>query len=118
MKFRNLRTHPEVRDDGEGEYTVWQVQKADGNLEGQWHAIASYETEAEAEDHVKAAHDARYKRVSGEEEAPKWWDKDDEPEEEAAEEAPEWTLKTSPEDYLKKSPDGPKADLAKQILGV
>ena len=30
----------------------------------------------------------------------------------------EWTLKTSPEDYLDKYPDGPNADLARQVLGL
>lgn len=28
----------------------------------------------------------------------------------------EWTLKTSPEDYLSRYPDGPKADLAKRVI--
>jgi hypothetical protein len=32
-------------------------------------------------------------------------------------EVEEWNLKTSPEDYLKRSPDGPNAELARRILG-
>ena len=38
-------------------------------------------------------------------------------EEEATEAVPEWPLKTPPEKYLEKTPDGPKADLARKILG-
>ena len=30
--------------------------------------------------------------------------------------APEWPLKTDPETYLERNPDGPKADLARKIL--
>lgn len=30
----------------------------------------------------------------------------------------EWPLKTSPEAYLEKKPDGPKADLARRVLGL
>jgi len=30
----------------------------------------------------------------------------------------EWPLKTDPEKYLKMTPDGPKADLARKILGL
>lgn len=30
---------------------------------------------------------------------------------------PEWPLKTSPADYLKRNPDGPNALLARRILG-
>lgn len=29
---------------------------------------------------------------------------------------PEWTLKTSPEEYLERFPDGPNAELARQVL--
>lgn len=43
----------------------------------------------------------------------------EEPTEEAAEEVlEEWTLKSSPEAYLKRSPDGPQAELARRILGL
>lgn len=31
---------------------------------------------------------------------------------------PEWPLKTPPEDYLERSPDGPNADLARQIIAA
>lgn len=30
--------------------------------------------------------------------------------------APKWTIKTSPKEYLEKYPDGPNADLARQVL--
>jgi len=30
---------------------------------------------------------------------------------------PEWPLATPPEKYLERSPDGPKADLARKIIG-
>lgn len=50
--------------------------------------------------------------------APKPEDKAAEGQEEA-DEGPEeeWGLQTSPEDYLEKYPDGPNAELARQILG-
>lgn len=32
-------------------------------------------------------------------------------------ELPEWPLATDPETYLRKYPDGPKADLAREVLG-
>lgn len=35
-----------------------------------------------------------------------------------AEPAPEWTGKMSPENYIKRFPEGPKADLAKRVLGI
>ena len=31
---------------------------------------------------------------------------------------PEWTLRTSPEAYLKKKPNGPNAALARKVLGL
>ena len=31
---------------------------------------------------------------------------------------PKWPLKTDPEAYLERTPNGPKADLARQILGL
>lgn len=30
---------------------------------------------------------------------------------------PEWTLKMTPKEYLKRFPDGPNADIAKQLIG-
>lgn len=36
----------------------------------------------------------------------------------SSEALPKWPLKTDPEVYLEKSPNGPKADLARQILGL
>ena len=34
------------------------------------------------------------------------------------EDVPEWPLKTDPAIYLEQTPDGPKADLAREILGI
>jgi len=31
---------------------------------------------------------------------------------------PEWPLETEPSDYLERWPDGPKADLAREVLDV
>lgn len=39
------------------------------------------------------------------------------PSETKEEEKPEWTLATPPDQYLERWPDGPKADLAKRVLG-
>lgn len=36
--------------------------------------------------------------------------------EDKAEEAEEWDLKTSPEDYLERFPDGPNAELARRLV--
>ena len=36
---------------------------------------------------------------------------------EGVDELPEWTLATDPETYLARYPDGPKADLAREVLG-
>lgn len=44
---------------------------------------------------------------------------EDEPEEvESVDEIQLWTLKTPPDVYLEKTPDGPSADLARRILGI